>query len=302
MLLLAGCTLPGLPSPGTNATPGTNQTVNEGPPDYDYDLLITKIVASPANPVLAESYKSIVMVQTYGRYIPSAYHVWILEDGEILVDEDVQNPEVVEMFVFERFANDTAPHHYTAQVESRDTIHPENETKMDNNVLSANMQAGPMGFYDLQNPRLNWYYDAVGMQMKEAQSFRLKQPFNISRVGVYVQASVVQPRGSELIVSLYNEQPDENISGLGEKIISSKIDATTIGPDPEWVYAEYPRMELNKGKYWIVLEYSSPTSGGIEWYRAEGNPYGEFLDTQMMDIAGWGDWEFKGFDFAFKVE
>ncbi len=277
-------------------------TQSTEPPDYDYDLLISKIVSSPAEPVLSENYKSIVMVQVYGRYSPSAYHVWILEDEEILVDEDIQNPEIMETFTFERFANDTAPHHFTAQVKSLDLLHPENESNLDNNILSGNIQAGPIGFYEVGNPKFNWYYDAVGMQVKQAQAFTLKNPLNISSVGVYVQARVPPPQGSELIISLYNAQPDPQISGLGERIISSKIDATQIGPDPSWVYVDFPRMELANATYWIALEYASPSSGGIEWYRVEGNPYGEFLDTQMMDVAGWGEWEFKGFEFAFKVE
>ncbi|MCP4648202.1 MAG: hypothetical protein GY852_10815, partial [bacterium] len=60
--------------------------------------------------------------------------------------------------------------------------------------------------------------------------------------------------------------------------------------------------ELRNDTYWIVLSYESPSSAGIEWYRAERNNFGEMYDTQMIDIAGYGEWEYKGFDFAFKVE
>lgn len=298
-LLLAGCCdLTG----GQALLNQTNISTPEEPPNYDYDLFVKGIIPSPQKPQLSEEYKAVVMVQSYGFYTPSGYHIWVLDNGNILMDEDVQNPDLQENFEFKIYANDTAPHHLTAQVKSIDPIHMENESKLGNNILSGNVQAYPIGFYDLENPKYTWYYDAVGMQIKEAQSFTLRNPMNISKVGVYVQARVVQAQGSELIVSLYNAQPNENISGLGEKIISSKIDATAIGPDPSWIYVEFPRMELAKGKYWIVLEYYSPSGGGIEWYRSEGNHYGEFLDTQMMDVAGWGEWEFKGFDFAFKVE
>ncbi len=302
MLLLAGCALPGVPPLEGNATAGINQTIKEEPPNYDYDLFVKGIITSPPNPTLGEEYKAIVIVQSYGIYIPSAYHIWVLDDGEILMEKDVQNPELLQTFEFPMYANDTTPHHFTVQLKSIDNVHPENSSKLENNLMSGIVQPGPVGFYDVYNWKDNWYYDAVGMQIKEAQAFTLKHPINFSKIGVYVQASVPQPQGSELTISLYNAQPNENISGLGDRIISSKIDASKIGPKPSWIYAEFPAMELSKGKYWIVLEYSSSLGGGIEWYRAEGNPYGEFLDTQMMDVAGWGEWEFKDFDFAFKVE
>ncbi|MEM4272445.1 MAG: hypothetical protein QXH30_02550 [Candidatus Bilamarchaeaceae archaeon] len=301
MLFVAGCILP-IPIEGGNATAVASGSAKEEPPDYNYDLLISKIISSPPNPVLSENYKSIVQVQTYGKYSPSSCHVWIVEDGEVLVDEEIQQPQIVETFIFERFANDTAPHHFTAQVRSTDLIYPENEFALGNNILSGNIQARPIGFYDVENSKHKWYYDAVGMQVMQAQAFSLKNPFNISKVGVYVQARVPPPEGAELKISLYGAQPNPKAAGLGEKIISAKASTTRIGPDPSWVYADFPRMELTNGTYWVVLEYSARNGGGIEWYRAEGNPYGEFLDTQMMDIAGWGEWEFKGFDFAFKVE
>lgn len=117
-----------------------------------------------------------------------------------------------------------------------------------------------------------------------------------------MQARVLPSPGSKLFVSLHEKPNNWGNLGVGYELVRGEIDATLITQEASWQEIQFERIELQNDTYWILLEYESPSSAGIEWYRAEGNPYGTVYDTQMLDLGGYGEWEYKGFDFAFKVE
>ena len=296
-LLLAGCCALAAPILGEEFFEEEAE-----PPDYTYDIVVKDIFTVPERPTLTEDYKVRALVQIYGRHIPSAYHIWVLDGNKTLLNQTVSSPELLQNFEFSYYAGDTQPRNLRVEVQSLDPHHPEPEENLDNNVMRKTVRAYPLGFYDVYNWRYTWFYDFVGMQVKQAQAFTLATPLNISRIGVYVQARVPPAPGSKLLVSLHEKPNNWGNIGVGEKITGGEIDATLIAQKPSWHFVEFPTRELSNETYWIVLEYESTTSAGIEWYRAEGNKYGEMYDTQMMDVAGWGEWEYKGFDFAFQVE
>lgn len=295
LLLFAGCCSLAGPILG-------EEIAEEEPPDYTYDIVVKDIYTTPDYPALTEDYKVRVLVQIYGRRIPSSYHIWVLDGNETLLNQAVPEPELLQFFEFDYYADNTQPHNFRVEVQSLDPAHPEPEENLQNNVMRKSISAYPLGFYEIYNWRYTWFYDFVGMQVKQAQAFNLTKPLNVSRIGVYVQAKVPSSPGSKLFVSLHEKPNNWGNIGVGKMITGGEIDATLIGQKPSWHFVEFPTMELSNDTYWIVLEYNSTSSAGIEWYRAEGNKYGEFYDTQMMDVAGWGEWEYKGFDFAFQVE
>lgn len=294
LLLLYGCL-------ATEEGPA-HEGAQEEPVDYSYDLVIKDILTAPQYPRLTENYTVRVLVQAYGRYVPSSYSLWVLDGNETLMREEIEDPGLLEYFEFPSYADGTAPRHLRAEVESTDALHPEPPGNLSNNVMRADVKAYPLGFYDIYNWSYTWFYDAVGAQLKQAQAFTLERSLNISRISVYLQARVPPPPGSKLLVSLHGKPDSWGNIGVGDEIASGEIDAQAIAQKPSWQSIEFEPLELANDTYWIVLEYESPSSAGVEWYRAEGNRFGGVYDTQMLDIAGYGEWEYKGFDFAFRVE
>ncbi len=294
LLLLPGCSLLG---PGEEGAPQ-----DAGPPDYSYDILVKEISTAPAYPRLTEEYVMRTQVQIYGRYLPSAYSLWVLDGNSTIFNETITSPQALSHYDFPFFADSAKPHHIRVEARSLDEGHPEPEENLGNNVLRKDVRAYPLGYYDLSNWTLTWFYDAVGMQVKQAQAFTLEKALNISQISVYVQAKVPCPPTSKLIISLHEPPASWGNIGVGREIRRGEIDATLIGGSPSWQSIYFEEAALQNGTYWIVLEFESPSSAGVEWYRAEGNPFGEVYDTQMMDVAGYGEWEYKAFDFAFKVE
>jgi len=278
-----------------------NATVEEAP-DYSYDILVNDIYSTPEYPRLSEEYKIHTSIQIYGRYLPEAYSLWILDGNRTIYQKTISNPELVEHFEFEYYAESTEPHHIRVEVQSLDAIHPEPETNLDNNILREDMHVYPLGYYDLNNWKITWFYDAVGMQLQQAQAFTLEHPLNISKIGVYIQAPVPPPPGSSLSISLHQKPTNYGNIGVGKRLLGGTIDATGIKQEPSWQYIEFEEVLLENDTYWIVLEYQSTSGAGLEWYRAQGNQYGPIDDTQMLDLAGDAVWEYKNFDFAFKVE
>ncbi len=296
LLLLAGCTAI------TDPILGIEPAEEEEPPDYSYDLFVKDIDSAPDYPRLTEEYKVRAIIQMYGRYQPSGYTIWVLDGNKTLMHENITDPELLQHFEFEYYADSTEPHNMRVELQSLDSEHPEPEENLGNNVMRKDINAYALGYYDLYNWKVTWFYDAVGMQVWQAQAFALEKPLNISRIGVYVQARVPSPPSSKLIVSLHEKPNNWGNIGVGEEILRGEIDATRITQEPSWQWIEFNKTELQNDTYWIKLSYESPSSAGIEWYRAEGNKFGEVYDTQMIDLAGYGEWEYKGFDFAFKVE
>lgn len=295
LFLLLGCPEIELP-----AEEGMQQ--EEEPPDYSYDLFVKEISSVPPYPRLTEEYTMRAQIQIYGKYAPSGYSLWVLDGNTSLLRENITSPELLKHYDFGYYAGSTEPHNIRVEVQSLDKEHPEPEQNLENNVMRKDIRAYPLGYYDLYNWRVTWFYDAVGMQVKQAQAFTLQKPLNISKISVYVQARVPPPPTSKLIVSLHEKPTTWGKIGVGDEILRGEIDAEGIKQDPSWQYIQFNKTELKNDTYWILLEFESPSSAGIEWYRAEGNNFGEVYDTQMLDVAGYGEWEYKGFDFAFKVE
>jgi hypothetical protein len=295
LFLLFGCPSIGLPEEAAAQQ-------EEAPQDYSYDLFVKDISSVPEYPRLTEDYKLRVQIQIYGQYLPPGYSIWVLDGNETLLRENVYSPEPLKHYEFDYYAGSTEPHNIRVEVQSLDPEHPEPQENLGNNVMRKDTHAYPLGYYDVYNWRETWFYDAVGMQMKQAQAFTLERHLNVSKIWVYVQARVPPPPSSKLIISLHEKPNTWGNIGVGEELLRGEIDATRISQQPSWQHIEFSPVELRNDTYWIVLEYDSPSSAGVEWYRAEGNNFGEFYDTQMIDIAGYGEWEYKGFDFAFKVE
>ena len=296
LLLLAGCcTLSEAPFEATDSD-------DEAPPDYSYDLEVKDIYSVPEYPRLTESYKLRTLVQSYGRYTPSGYRIWVLDGNKTLLHENITEPELLQHFEFDYYADSTEPHHIRVEVQSLDSAHPEPETCLGNNIMRRDIRAYPVGYYDLNNWRITWFYDFVGIQVRQAQAFTLQNPLNVSRVGVYVQSRIPPSHDSKLLVSLHEKPNNWGNLGVGEELARAEINASRITQEASWQWAEFESLQLQNDTYWILLEYESSSSAGIEWYRAEGNPYGTVYDTQMLDLGGYGEWEYKGFDFAFKVE
>jgi len=294
LLLLAGCILDA----------PEEQTLSEPPPppDYSYDLFVKDIYSIPEYPRLTEAYTIRTTVQIYGRYTPSAYSIWILDGNKTLLQENITDPALFQYFEFEYYAENTQPHNMRVEVQSLDPAHPEPEQNLENNMMRKDIKAYPIGFYDIYNWEYNWFYDAVGMQVKQAQAFTLQKPLNVSKIEVYVQARVPPSPDSKLLISLHEKPTSWGNIGIGDRITVGELDATEISSTASWHQVEFEPVELSNTTYWIVLEFESLSSAGVEWYRAEGNKFGEVYDTQMLDVAGYGEWEYKGFDFAFKLE
>jgi hypothetical protein len=293
LLLLLGC---------PSLEPGAGGEAQQEPQDYSYDVFVKDISPVPPYPRLTEDYLMRIQVQIYGRYIPSSYSIWILDGNTTISNKTVEGPELLSHYDFPLHASSTEPHHIRVEAQSLDEEHPEPEENFGNNVLRKDIRAYPVGYYDLYNWRVAWFYDAVGMQVKQAQAFTLNEPLNVSEISVYVQARVPPPPSSVLTISLHEKPTSWGNIGVGEEILRGQIDASKIGASPSWQSIHFNTTLLRNDTYWILLEFESPSSAGIEWYRAEGNPFGEAYDTQMLDLAGYGEWEYKGFDFAFKVE
>lgn len=295
LLFLLGC-----PSLEPESAQGMQQ--DGEPPDYSYDILVKEISSVPPYPRLTEEYSMRTQIQIYGRYLPSSYSIWILDGNITIFNKTITEPEPLSHYDFPFYASSTKPHHIRVEVQSLDSAHPEPEGNLINNLLRKDIRAYPLGYYDIYNWEISWFYDAVGMQVKQSQAFTLTKPLNISKISVYVQARVPSPPSSSLMISLHEAPTSWGNIGVGGEILRGEIDASQLGGSPSWQSISFNRTELQNGTYWILLEFESPTSAGIEWYRAEGNPFGEVYDTQMLDVAGYGEWEYKGFDFAFKVE
>jgi hypothetical protein len=298
LLLFAGCCALADELPLS----GFPEDADEPPLDYSYDLFVKEISLVPEYPHLTEDYKLRVQVQIYGRHIPSAYSIWIRDGNDTLLRENITDPELLQHFEFDYYADSTELRHFQAEVHSLDQEHPEPEENLENNMMHRFLRAYPLGYYDIYNWKVNWFYDFVGMHVKQAQAFTLQKPLNISRIGVYVQAKVPPSSGSRLLVSLHEKPDNWGNLGVGEEIVHGEIDATLISQEASWQWIEFNKTELRNDTYWIVLSFESKSSAGIEWYRAEGNRFGEVYDTQMLDLGGYGEWEYKGFDFAFKAE
>lgn len=296
LLLLVGCTAI------TEPILGIELAEQEEPPDYSYDLFVKDIDSAPDYPRLTEEYKVRAIIQMYGRYTPSGYTILVLDGNKTLMHKNITEPELLQYFEFDYYADSIEPHNMRVEVQSIDSEHPEPEENLENNVMRKDIKAYALGYYDLYNWKVTWFYDAVGMQVNQAQAFTLEKPLNVSKIGVYVQAKVPSPPSSKLFISLHEKPTNWGNIGVGEEILRGEIDATQIGQEPSWKWIEFDTLELKNDTYWIVLSYESPSSAGIEWYRAERNKFGEVYDTQMIDLAGYGEWEYKGFDFAFKVE
>ncbi|MBD3397524.1 hypothetical protein GF412_00305 [Candidatus Micrarchaeota archaeon] len=298
LLLFAGCCAFSEELP----LPSIEEEAEEEPPDYSYDLFVKDIHSVPDYPRLTEEYKVRVQVQRYGRYQPSGYTIWVLDGNQTIMRQNISDPELLQHFEFEYYADSTQPHNMRAEVLSLDPEHPEPGENLENNIMRKDVKAYPIGYYDIYNWKVNWFYDFVGIQVRQAQAFTPQKPLNVSRIGVYVQARVPPSPGSKLFISLHEKPNNWGNLGVGEELARGEIDATQIAQDASWQWIEFNKTELRNDTYWIMLSYESPSTAGIEWYRAEGNPYGTVYDTQMLDLGGYGEWEYKGFDFAFKVE
>jgi hypothetical protein len=285
-LLAALLLLPGCPLLGTEDGGEVSPQAVE---DFSYDLFVKEVSSVPDYPRLTEEYIMRAQIQIYGRYLPSAYSIWVLDGNSTIFNETINSPQALSHYDFPFYGDSPSPRHIRVEVESLDDEHPEPEENLGNNVLRKDARAYPLGYYDLHNWEISWFYDAVGMQVKQAQAFTLEKPLNISEISVYVQARVPCPPASRLIVSLHEHPESWGNIGVGGKILTGEIDASAIGGSPSWQSIRFNRTSLQNGTYWIVLEFESPSSAGIEWYRAEGNPFGGVYDTQMLDISGYGE-------------
>ncbi|MEW5996226.1 MAG: hypothetical protein AB1657_01380 [Candidatus Micrarchaeota archaeon] len=286
LLLLAGCV--------QQAQPPAPQPE---PPDYSYDLLVKDISTLPRNVYIGDDYTVMVYVQRYGRYAPAAYRLRVFDSDQTLYDGVVDTPGLMEAFSFNYTGAGEEPRNIRAYVESYDLLHPEPESALPNNFMQKTIRPQPLGYYGECYACMHLYYDAVNYVMRQAQAFTHGRSFTVHRVGMYLRSSTDIPGTAPVIVEIRRD----NGGKPGEPIASSSIAGAEVGAEPGWHYAYFQNLTLPAGKYWIVARLDSTDGYGVQWARAEGNPYGEMYDTMVMDLMDWPEWDYKLFDFVFQI-
>ena len=287
LLLLFGCAQQAQPS-------GPGQ---EEPPDHSYDITVKEIATWPRTIYLGDDYVVRVVVQIYGRQMPSAYRLRVFDYNDTLYDSIITKPELIHTFEF-NFTNATeAQHNIRAHVESYDPLYPEPQSALSNNFWQKMITPQPLGYYGECFACMHLYYDAVNYVMRQAQAINFTRDFTVHRVGLLLRAMENSTTSAPVIIEICRD----NAGKPGEPIASSTIDGSEVGPEPGWHYAQFQNVSLPAGKYWIVARMDSAENYGVQWARSEGNPYGETLDTMVFDLLDWPEWDYKMFDFVFQV-
>ena len=296
LLLLAGCLgitdLPGFPEGEVPPEPGEVPVE-----DYSYDLVIKDISTVPEAVHVGERFSMKAIVQIYGRYTPSTFRLQVIDGEDVLHDKVIENPGLIEWVEFNLTAENYSQRNLRAEVTSLDPFHPEPEENLENNILRKTLHFYPHGFYDVYDWKISWYYDIVSYIIRQAQAFTLPYEMEIFRVGVYIKAASPPPEGSHLIIELHEDDEGE----ISELIASTQMEVEDLDDELQWKYVYFEGLTLPPGKYWLVLMMDDSGSYGIEWARARGDHYGEYWDTQVFNLGDWADWEYKEFDFAFKI-
>jgi hypothetical protein len=266
-------------------------------PSHSYDLAIKDITTWPSTVYIGSNYTMRVVVQRYGQQEPSGFHLNVLDGNTTLYDSDINDPGLIEWVEFPMGKATDEPRNIRAEVRSTDLLNPEPGASLSNNVMRKTFRPSSIGFYDLYNYRLHWYYDAVTYGMHQAQAFSVSDELDIHRIGLHMRAPLPNPNTTSIMVELHQD----NDGKIGDPIASSMINAGEVGPESGWHYAYFDNLSLPEGNYWIVTLLDSTDGYGVKWSRAEGNPYGEMFDTQVREIVDWPEWDYKLFDFAFKI-
>lgn len=285
-IILCGCIRHEAPSPPPPAAP-----------DHSYDLLVKGIAVYPETVYLGDNYTVRVFVQRHGQYSPSAYRVLVFDSGETIRDEVVHGPGLMHAFEFNYTDAAEPPRNIRAYVESADILHPEPPFSLSNNYMQRTVYPQPLGYYGSCPECMHWYYDSVSYVMRQAQAFNLTRQFTLNRAGLFLRSATNSPPSAPIVVEICRD----NAGKPGEPIASSSIGGSGISREPGWHYAHFQDVQLPPGKYWLVARQESASSYGVQWARAEGNPYGEPYDTMVMDLNEWPDWDYKLFDFAFQL-
>ena len=268
----------------------------EEPPDYLYDLTVKEIATWPRTVYLGDDYVVRVVVQIYGRHMPSAYRLMVFDYNETIYDSTITEVGLIRTFEF-NYTNATEDtHNIRAYVESCDPLHPEPQPALSNNFRQKVVSPQPLGYYGQCYACMHLYYDAVNYVMRQAQAFNLTRDFTLHRVGLYLRTAGNSTIREPVIVEICRDDAVKP----GEPIASSAITGE-VGPEPAWHYAQFQGIPLEKGKYWIVARMGSADSYGVQWARSEGNPYGEQYDTMVFDLMDWPEWDYKLFDFVFQL-
>lgn len=286
LLLFSGCAQQAAQQPGAP----------EEPPDYSYDIAVKGISTWPRTVYLGDDYVVRVVVEIYGRHMPSSYRLRVFDYEEAIYDSVIAKPGLIRTFEF-NYTNATEErHNIRAYVESYDPLHPEPRPALSNNFAQKVITPQPLGYYGQCFSCMHLYYDAVNYVMRQAQAINLTRNFTVHRVGLYLRAPPNTTTSGPVIVEICRD----NSGRPGEPVAASAI-TDEIGPEPGWHYAQFQDVPLQDGKYWIVARMESSASYGVQWARAEGNPYGEPYDTMVFDLADWPEWDYKLFDFVFQV-
>ena len=298
--ILFGCigVPPFMPGPdGAEPTGEVNVSVEE-PTDYTYDVLIKNISTYPDPIHIGEDYTVKAIVQIYGRYLPSRIHLNFIDGNQTLYDEEIENPGPIEYVQFEMHADDDSQRNLRAEVQSLDPLHPEPEENLENNIMRRTLIYKHIGYYAVFDWHEKWYYDIVSHVIFQAQAFQLDHTTDIHKIGLYIKAQTPPPPDTYLTVQIA-DSTGEN-AGVGEVIATSKIPIEGMENELSWRHAYFENLTLSPGRYWIIAKIEDSTYG-IEWARAMGNPYGEFMDTQVFNLGDWANWEYKDYDFAFRI-
>lgn len=266
------------------------------PPDYSYDITVKEIATWPRTIYLGDDYAVRVVVQIYGRHMPSAYRLRVFDYNETIHDSIITKADLIRTYEFNYTNATEAPHNIRAHVESYDPLHPEPESARSNNFRQKVITPQPLGYYGSCYTCMHLYYDAVNYVMRQAQAINLSRNFTLHRVGLLLRAPGNSTIGEPVIVEICRDDSGKP----GEPFASSAITGG-VGPEPEWHYAQFQNVSLPEGRYWIVARMGGAGSYGVQWARSEGNPYGETYDTMVFDLLDWPEWDYKLFDFVFQV-
>jgi len=283
-LLLPGCMQQAAPAP-------------QQPTDYSYDLVVKDITTWPRTVYVGQNYSVRATFQIYGRHPPLAYHVNFLDGNQTLYDGNVYNPELIHWVELNMTKAGEEPKNLRAEITNIDPLHPEPESIRSNNMMRKTIFFQPIGYYGTCDACMHLYYDAVNFVMRQAQSFTVDYELDVHRIGFYLRAPFPNRNDSAILVELRNDTGGKP----GPLIATSSINAGEVGPELGWHYAHFQNVTVPPGKYWITLMINDTKSYGVQWARSEGNPYGEMLDTMVLDLMDWPEWDYKLFDFVFQI-
>lgn len=129
-----------------------------------------------------------------------------------------------------------------------------------------------------------------------AQAFRIDESLEIEKISLAMRK--FGGDGTVYIDLVYDENGIPGFKGFRSKPVF--LENISKKPGYYWVDFVFPeKIELNKGRYWIVLRHSGEVI--MNWFYIPGNPYGDADDTRST-AKGYKWEDILNFDFVFKIK